>query len=338
MCAKARNPRGFTLVELLVVITIIGILVAMLIPAVQAAREAARRATCGNNLHQIGVACLGYEATNGHYPSGGWGVKWTGDPDQGVGYSQPGSWIYNILPHVGAPAWHKLGADMSAADKGEELEKQMHGVNPVFNCPTRRRAAPYEFKPDLLPYNVVSATTPKLVAKTDYAANGGPNIFVGDGPPLECLNKYPDCEWSNTDDVLAGGFYGVCGERSVVKHIPDGESYTLLAAEKYIDPRCYSTADSPGDDNSMYQGNDYDTIRWTTGTAESSALDPRRPLQDSITYGMEERERFGSAHAAGLHLLMCDGSVKLTPYSIDLTVFGRMGDRRDGLVIKNLGW
>ena len=90
---RNRRQAGFTLVELLVVIAIIGILIALLLPAVQAAREAARSLECRNHLRQLAVAALNHEQAHGHYPTGGWGFYWIGDPDRGFAEDQPGGWI-----------------------------------------------------------------------------------------------------------------------------------------------------------------------------------------------------------------------------------------------------
>jgi prepilin-type N-terminal cleavage/methylation domain-containing protein len=97
--------RGFTLVELLVVIAIIGVLVALLLPAVQAAREAARKTQCRNNLRQIAIAALSHESIHKHYPTGGWGFKWIGWRDAGAGRQQPGAG-----PSTSSPSWNMPGS------------------------------------------------------------------------------------------------------------------------------------------------------------------------------------------------------------------------------------
>ena len=102
------QQKGFTLVELLVVITIIGILIALLLPAVQAAREAAQIAQCQNNVKQFALGCLAHESVTKRFPTGGWGFAWSGDPDRGNDWRQPGGWVYNVLPYIEQQPLHKL--------------------------------------------------------------------------------------------------------------------------------------------------------------------------------------------------------------------------------------
>ena len=137
------SSRAFTLVELLVVITIIGILVALLMPAVQSAREAARQGQCKNNLRQIGLACTQHVAKQGHFPSSGWGYLWTGDPDMGFGSHQPGGWIYNILPYLEQGVVHDIGAGMPYSQKNKALAQQESAVIAGLICPSRRKAIGY---------------------------------------------------------------------------------------------------------------------------------------------------------------------------------------------------
>src|SRR5688500_4486520 len=92
---------GFSLVELMVAIAIIGALLGFLLPAFQAARESARRTQCQNNLKQIGLAVLNYHDQHNTFPHGGWGHEWVGVPERGIGMSQPGGWIYSTLPNLG---------------------------------------------------------------------------------------------------------------------------------------------------------------------------------------------------------------------------------------------
>ena len=163
-----RRSGGFTLVELLVVITIIGILIMMLLPAVNSVRESGRFLQCKNNMKQMGTACMAHEQAQGFFPTGGWGWFWQGDPDCGFNNLQPGGWLYNILPYMEMTALHDQqflvsgtqingrtgpGQVPNTTMKQQAIIQMVSTPLPAMMCPTRRRAVLYPYGQQPLAYN-----------------------------------------------------------------------------------------------------------------------------------------------------------------------------------------
>jgi prepilin-type N-terminal cleavage/methylation domain-containing protein/prepilin-type processing-associated H-X9-DG protein len=321
---RERGLGGFTLVELLVVITIIGILIALLLPAVQAARESARRTQCAKNLKEMALAAMNHEHENRHLPSGGWGYVWVGDPRGGFGLNQPGGFHYNILPYAEQQALHDFSAKASTDAERKTLTLNMVQIPiSLFNCPTRRPLMVFPARSNR-DWMINMDKPPDLTRawiKSDYATNGGTNILMwGYGP-------------GSWDDGLKGigcqskayfaNCTGICHQRSMIKmaEITDGTSNTYLVGEKYLNPNDYFTGDCYSDDESAFSGDDWDQTRWT--------ITP--PRQD--TQGYADMNIFGSAHAGNFNMAFCDGSVHPVNYSIDSIVHQYLGNRRDGKMI-----
>ena len=364
-----RNPnanvrkRGFTLVELLVVIAIIGVLVALLLPAVQAAREAARRAQCQNNFKQLGLAALMHEDTHGFFPSGGWSREWSADTNRGFGKDQPGSWFFSVLPYLEQQQLFNLGqgADSTSA-AFLDASRQLHST-PVtgFYCPSRRAAQTYPHALTHSCYNcgIFSSggrSGPGLdtVIKTDYAGNAGSGITSDVtradiwAPTSYAQADAADAQWADVDSptivipgsrggAQANGAYcsGVIYQRSEVsfRRITDGSSNTYLAGEKYINPDAYDYSVTDfGENQTAYNGFEFDNLRLTYYDPNDEEFsEDFAPRQDRA--GLTYDQAFGSAHVGGLNMVLCDGSAKVVGYDIDREIHRRLGNREDDLIV-----
>ncbi|WP_428305761.1 DUF1559 domain-containing protein [Lacipirellula sp.] len=352
-----RRPRliGFTLVELLVVIAIIGVLVALLLPAVQAARESARNSQCKNSLKQIGLAMLNFESAKKEFPSGGWGFRWMGDPDAGTGPRQPGGWIYQVAPYIEQAGVTHIGSGTKGQIKYDALAAQRAAIVPMFYCPSRR-------PPNALPSVEMcfNAGNPATEARTDYAANGGARyVSTAAGPPpnadyTDCAVGFPNCAWTQSNDTI-NAFTGVVTARlgAKLRQFSDGASNTFMVGEKYVPEAFYENVsyrsitvgsanagdDNPGDNSSMYQGYDQDTVRWPSGEIDNNGIaSGNLPLRDSQfgansqTYAPGGHQSMGSPHAGGVNLVYADGSVHAISFDVGPLVWNGLADRQDGNV------
>ncbi len=334
---KNQKSRAFTLVELLVVITIIGILIALLLPAVQAAREAARQVQCKNHLKQIALAALTHEQKLGFFPTGGWGTLWVGDPDRGPTHRQPGGWVYNCLPFLEQEALYLLPSD-GMADSITPQQAQGAAIMcqtplSVLCCPSRRPCVALPYIKDYVPHNSYKFD---VAARSDYAANSGDTGYSGIYGPTSLANGDngigfdPRGYYGANPPALQTGVMYLCSEVKM-NDISDGTTNTYLAGEKYLNADHYLTGIDGSDDQGAYTGADCDSCRWT---GYNGAVSPQPPIQDIPGYSSNVRyAQFGSAHSNGFHMAFCDGSVQMISYSIDMEVHRRLGNRMDGMVI-----
>lgn len=316
---------GMTLVELLVVIMIIAILLALLLPAVQMARSMARTAECRNNLRQLSLAVALHEESLEHYPAGGWGWRWIGDPDRGFGRRQPGGWIYNILPYLDLQEVRDIGLGLPEDEKREALVELAGTQISNMNCPVRRQPGPYPH----VRAPLVNAGRITMDARTDYAMNGGDYpIGVAIGP-----RAYDDPNFEWPDTTKATGI-GHVASTVTSQDILDGLGNTYLLGEKYLNVEEYTDGTRGGDDFSIYQGFDHDIYRFT-GARWQGAQIALQPIPDFIRPEPEQltTDSFGSAHPDIVNMAFCDGSVRSIRFSIDPEVHRRLGNRKDQLVV-----
>ena len=342
------NRIGFTLVELLVVIAIIGILVALLLPAVQAAREAARRNQCSNNLKNLALAAINHHDTAKHFPTGGWGWWWVGDPDRGFGRKQPGGWLFNLMPFTEESAAYELASDgkpnVVTPQQQNAIRRIVVQPLPLIGCPSRRAGQVFPKPADgtFIAYN--SAPNPassNVAGRSDYAINCGdpernegptadnsgagpsnPTVLQDDSIFKWCLSQtgkvlVAKCVGDNTTMAT-----GISFQRSevAIRHITDGTSKTYLIGEKYLNPLKYDTGDDSGDNETWCTGFNNDNFRTTRFP----------PLQDRPLY--DNPFIFGSTHPGIFNMSFCDGHIEAVDYSIEPRLHRAYGNRLDGSI------
>jgi prepilin-type N-terminal cleavage/methylation domain-containing protein len=342
-----KTKRGFTLVELLVVIAIIGILVALLLPAVQAAREAARRTQCQNQLKQIATAFMNHEATQKYLPSSGWGWRWQGDPDRGFGEDQPGGWAYNAIAYLEESQIREAGQGKDPATKEAAMLAAVGTPIPIFNCPTRRAALAYPMvRNGNLANNIPSCVEGScVVARSDYQANSGACNNDDPGGPGSIADA-ENHDWFTIHQPEKGASElwrlqnGITYERSQVRlaQITDGTSKTYMVGEKYRNPDYYVDGNDDSDDQNIFCGHDRDVNGYTSRISVAKGRKFNFVELPAIAYlPLQDRPRlsydyhFGSAHPSGIHMALCDGSVQSINYDVDYKIFVLMGARDDGL-------
>jgi prepilin-type N-terminal cleavage/methylation domain-containing protein/prepilin-type processing-associated H-X9-DG protein len=307
---------AFTLVELLVVIAIIGVLVALLLPAVQAARESARRTQCTNNLKQMGIAVHNHCDTYLVFPTGG-NVPWpvvsdyfsnggTGAPEgpdkQGMG------WAYQILPFIEQQAIYNMRTQTAV---------ETSFVKGYF-CPSRRPKATQGGR-YLMDY---AASTPGVSGLSPSDSLWQGNIWAVPGDRL-WDGVIIRASWFKTTDPMGNPVYQDPNSQKAMgfKGITDGTSNVLMISEKCLKPENYVVGDWH-DDRGWSDGWDPDIIRTT-----ADELVPDTKYRKT---GTDVGYMFGSAHPGGVNALLADGSVRVIVYSVDRVMFDRLGNRQDG--------
>jgi prepilin-type N-terminal cleavage/methylation domain-containing protein/prepilin-type processing-associated H-X9-DG protein len=351
-----KRQRGFTLVELLVVIAIIGILVALLLPAVQQAREAARRTQCMNNCRQMGLAILNLESAVRTFPSGGIGpwppIELYSEGGKPFGPKKQGlSWAYQILPYLEEGAITDLTTTAQIASSPVSM----------FYCPSRRGpqsrtinnsepTGSQRYEAWMMDYAAMVPGHSRADLVKIYGPDGGRRFEAFLTNDRGCRVGYGF--WGTTSfnndhrpapkeqlGTRYTGFNGVIVRSSFYKvgnnvtdlnytpitkmrNIKDGTSKTGIITEKWM-PLDLGPQ-QPFDDRGWSDGWDLDTLVSTYCNLTPDSTELSWPVN-----GMAA----GSRHSAGVNAVFADGSVHFLNYGIDLETLNNIGHRADGQVL-----
>lgn len=360
MLTEQKRSYGFTLVELLVVIAIIGILVGLLLPAVQSAREAGRRVSCQNQMKQFGLAALNHESAHRIWPTGGvqpgvrvedysYGGRPFSAPKQGL------SWAFQLLPYM-------EGNAVADIDTQDELSRTQVDL---YYCPSRRGPTQNTSNGTyagrwLIDYAALAAAPARTemgpLAVTDYDGfiNTSACGFLfgfwgrlsggnGDFSPPTPKKEIPAGQYTGFRGVIVRSSYHVqSGTGStanpVVTHLGydrptrmakifDGTSNTAVFCEKRVNVNRYAGS-TPSDDAGWSDGWDSDTMRSSIAPPASDSSE----VSDACAGGGGILVA-GAAHPGGFNVVFADGSVHLIDYEIELETFNQLANRADGETI-----
>ena len=331
MHAKNR-PRGFTLVELLVVIAIIGILVALLLPAIQAAREAARRSGCQNNLHQIGVAMQNFNSAKKVFPYG----AHDGDCEAGVPHDRlPLTWRILILPYMEKQALYEQLNQVAELSRGAGC----YPVRPWDQSPLQQlEISSYICPSETLPAiksGMAAWSGPATAAIASYFGNAGP-VATGPkdwGEDKGCGLCFRQADCPCNFGVGRGFFFGhnangpgmldMWPNKYSIGKVPDGTSNTLFVGETYwAEP---GSGLPGGTDNMQWMSS------WSvTSTVWGINTDYLARIPDIANW--QAGSSYRSHHPGGAQFLYVDGSVKFLEDDINPALLANLGARNDGHV------
>jgi prepilin-type N-terminal cleavage/methylation domain-containing protein len=304
MRTHCRRPRfGFTLVELLVVIGILAILVSILLPAVQHAREAARRTTCRNHLRQVALAAKLHHDARRHFPTGSFQVPGGDGPD-----TPAWSWLARILPYMEESALYNQGRIGKATLRESGVT---HHQLALFLCPSDEYSnrGPRTDAGNLR--NRSDGTKGIAVGQTNYQGVSGANWGADGSQKLNHIGT----DWRNAGKN--GSFDGLDDGDGIMwrsdfkkprtmRHINDGASKTFLAGEALPEKNRFTSW--------PYANNGYATCAIPPNVAPVPGRDYSPDAWPNVV-------SFRSHHPGGLHFARIDGSVDFVEDQIELAVY-----------------
>ena len=349
---RVHPPRAFTLIELLVVIGIIGVLVGLLMPAVQAAREAARRTDCANRIRQLALATHMHHDVVGYFPPARYEARPDGDDGDNCGIGNP-TWLARVMPFIEQV---ELGTRWDFRRPWHEHDELVRTTVPdIFLCPSRRSGTRPIGRRELrteqsggwgsLPCGCPIPPLPPTMENTlvdgalcDYAGNHGDLSPGSTGAPTDfyyggngtgvIISVRPMC-----DDGIAIA----PADRIRMASVTDGTSSTFLFGEKFIPPveLTQFPYDSPA-----YDGDHLPASCRLAGPGLRLANSPSKIITDPFAPDLGPLDvtagtfSFGSWHPAGVHFALTDGSTRMLNPSVDTKLLGSLANRRDARVVE----